>query len=457
MAPYKNLPRGTSVRAKKVVKQIFRPLERFLQMEASSGLVLLAVTAIALFWANSSWSDSYFSLWEYKLGLSFGEWNFERDVRFWINDGLMTFFFFVVGLELRREFVQGDLSEFKRATLPLMAALGGMVAPALIYFAFNKDLPSARGWGIPMGTDTAFALGILAILGKRVPAAARILLLGLAVIDDVGGILVIAFFYSSGIQYGGLVLAFLAFILVLFMQNIGIRSRMSYLIPGVMMWVGIYYAGIHPTLTGVVLGFLTPARPGFTPEKILELTKPYRQELVGLSEESNPSTEAMMSLFLSLRDIYREGLSFVDQLIQKLHGTVAYIIMPLFALANAGVIIGGTELGGEARNVFWGVVLGLVVGKPLGIFLTSLLAIKLGFSKMPVGIGYKGIFQVGMVGGIGFTMALFIAQLAFPSGDTLEVIKQGVLSASLVAAVVSLVTGFLWAPKVQPEASSESA
>jgi len=425
-------------------------------MEAASGLVLLTVTAVALLWANSSLKDSYFALWEHKLGFSFGTWSFESDVRFWINDGLMTLFFFIVGLELRREFAQGDLSEFKRATLPLMAAMGGMLAPALIYFFFNRGLPSVHGWGIPMGTDTAFALGILAILGRRVPAAARILLLGLAVIDDVGGILVIAFFYSSGIQYSGLVLAFLAFILVLFMQNIGIRSRMSYLVPGVMMWIGIYYAGIHPTLTGVVLGFLTPARPGYSPEKILELTKPYRQELVSLSEENNPSTEAMMSLFLSLRDIYREGLSFVDQLIQKLHGTVAYIIMPLFALANAGVTLGGTDLSGEAQNVFLGVALGLVLGKPLGIFLACFLAIQLGLSKMPSGMGYRGIFQVGMVGGIGFTMALFIAQLAFPSGDTLEVIKQGVLSASLVAAVVSLMMGYLWAPKTQAETSDEN-
>jgi NhaA family Na+:H+ antiporter len=427
-------------------------------MEASSGLVLLAVTAVALFWANSSWQDSYFSLWEYKLGLSIGTWSFERDLRFWINDGLMTFFFFVVGLELRREFVQGDLSEFKRATLPLMAAFGGMLVPSLIYFYFNKGLPSVRGWGIPMGTDTAFALGILAILGKRVPAAARILLLGSAVIDDVGGILVIALFYSSGIQYGGLALAFVAVIMVLLMQNVGIRSRLSYVIPGVLMWIGIYYAGIHPTLTGVVLGFLTPALPGFTPEKILELTKPYRQELVHLSEEPNPSTETMMSLFLSLRDIYREGLSFVDQLIQKLHGTVAYVIMPLFALANAGVILGGTNLSGDAQQVFWGVALGLVIGKPVGIFFSSFLAIRMGFSKMPEGLGYKGILQVGMVSGIGFTMALFIAQLAFTSGGfELEATKQAVLSASLVAAVVSLFIGFWRAPKAQTGTPNEDS
>ncbi|MCL2011234.1 MAG: Na+/H+ antiporter NhaA [Cystobacterineae bacterium] len=444
------------MRAKKVVKRIFWPLERFLQLEAASGFVLLAATAIALIWANSPWHESYFSIWEYKLGLSIGSERFERDLHFWINDGLMTFFFFVVGLELRRELVQGELSEFKRATLPLMAAIGGMLAPALIYFFFNQGLPSVRGWGIPMGTDTAFALGILAIIGKRVPPPARILLLGLAVMDDVGGVLVIAFFYSSGIKLAGLVAAFVAFVLVLAMQNMGVRKIWPYLIPGALMWAGIYYAGIHPTLAGVALGFLTPAVAGYTPAKILELSKPYRQKLVELSQEKNPSTETMMSLFFSLHEVYREGLSFVDQLIQKLHGTVAYIIMPLFALANAGVILGGVDFSGDSQKLFLGVALGLVLGKPFGIFLACFLGIRLGFSKMPTGMNFKTIALVGMVSGIGFTMALFIAQLAFPSGMDLETTKQAVLSASLVAAVVSLLIGFLGKHNIQPTEANEA-
>jgi NhaA family Na+:H+ antiporter len=460
-ATYKNLPRGTSVKARKVVKRILRPLELFLKLEAASGLVLLGATATALLWANSPWSETYFALRKYEIGFNIGSWSFVRDVEFWINDGLMTFFFFVVGLELRREFVQGELSEFKSATLPLVAALGGMLAPALIYFSFNKGLPAANGWGIPMGTDTAFALGILAILGRRVPAAARVLLLGLAVIDDVGAILVIALFYSSGIQYMGLLIALSAVGLIWLMRRLGLRGWL-YVLPGVVLWIGVYYAGIHPTLAGVVLGFLTPAVAGYTPEKLMELAGPRHQELNRLSKEAHPSTETLMGLLLSLRTIYREGLSFVDQLIHQLHGPVAYFIMPLFALANAGVVIGGVELSGETQTVFLGVSLGLLFGKPLGIFLLSFIAIKTGFSRMPQGMRFRGIFLVGMVGAIGFTMAIFIAQLAFTpetlgtdASRFLETSKLAILSASLVAALISLAIGFL-RPKVHPAPGEEA-
>ena len=457
---HKNLPRGTSVKARKVARRILRPLELFLQLEASSGLVLLSATAMALVWANFH-HPSYEHLWrEFQLGFSIGGWHFQRNLEFWINDGLMTFFFFLVGLELRREFSQGELSNFKSATLPIVAAFGGMLAPALIYFYFNKGLPAANGWGIPMGTDTAFALGILAILGRRVPAAARVLLLGTAVIDDVGAILVIALFYSSGIQYTGLVVATIAVGLIWVMRNLGMRGW-SYIIPAVTLWMGIYNAGIHPTLAGVVLGFLTPAVAGYTPAKLMELAGPRHQELNRLSKEANPSTETMMGLLLSLRTIYREGLSFVDQLIHKLHGPVAYFVMPLFALANAGVVLDSFELPGSTQNVFLGVTLGLLFGKPLGIFLTSVFAIKIGFSRIPQGMRFRGIFLVGMVSAIGFTMAIFISQLAFTpdslgaeSALFLKTSKLAILTASFIAAVISLGIGFL-RPKVHPPPEEE--
>jgi len=459
-ATYKNLPRGTSVRARKVVKRMLRPLEQFLQLEAASGLVLLSATAMALVWANLH-HQSYEQLWrEFQLGFSIGDWHFKRNLEFWINDGLMTFFFFLVGLELRREFAQGELSHFKSATLPIVAAFGGMLAPAIIYFYFNKGLPTANGWGIPMGTDTAFALGILAILGRRVPSAARVLLLGTAVIDDVGAILIIALFYSSGIQFMGLLLAAIAVGVIWVMRNLGMRGW-PYLIPAVMLWVGVYDAGIHPTLAGVVLGFLTPAVSGYTPAKLMELAGPRHQELNRLSKEEDPSMETMMGLLLSLRTIYREGLSFVDQLIHKLHGPVAYFVMPLFALANAGIALDNVVLPGSTQNVFWGVCLGLLLGKPLGIFLTSVFAIKIGFSRIPQGMRFRGIFLVGMVSAIGFTMAIFISQLAFTpdslgadSALFLKTSKLAILTASCIAAVLSLCIGFL-RPKVHPAPGEE--
>jgi NhaA family Na+:H+ antiporter len=459
-ATYKNLPRGTSVKARKFAKRILRPLERFLQLEASSGFVLLAATAVALIWANVH-NSSYEFLWrEYQLGFSLGGWHFQRNLEFWINDGLMTFFFFLIGLELRREFTQGELSQFKSATLPIVAAIGGMAAPALIYIYFNKGFPTVDGWGIPMGTDTAFALGILAILGKRVPAAARILLLASAVIDDVGAILVIALFYSSGVQYTGLLVGVVAIGTIWVMKNLGVRGW-PYIVPGVVLWIGIYNAGIHPTLAGVVLGFMTPAVAGYTPAKLMELAGPHHQGLHRLSKETSPSTETMMGLLLSLRTIYREGLSFVDQLIHKLHAPVAFFVMPVFALANAGVILSGVELPADTQNVFFGVALGLLLGKPFGIFMASFLAIKTGFSRMPQGMRFRGILLVGMVSAIGFTMAIFISQLAFTeaafgeaSSRIQETSKLAILTASFIAAVVSLVIGFL-RPKVHAPPSEE--
>jgi Na+:H+ antiporter, NhaA family len=253
-------PPGAWAPARRLVRRARAPVERFLAIEASSGILLLGVACVALLWANSPWAGAYEHLWHTRLGVSFGSWVFERDLHFWINDALMTVFFFVVGLEIRREIHHGELSELRRAALPLVAALGGMIAPAIIYTAFNFGLPAQVGWGVPMATDIAFAVGALALLGKRVPPALRILLLALAVIDDVGAILVIAVFYSSNIQLIGFVVLAVALGLLLVWQLLGVRSPWAYVIPGAAVWAGMYVAGIHPTLAGVVLGLLTPVR-----------------------------------------------------------------------------------------------------------------------------------------------------------------------------------------------------
>jgi NhaA family Na+:H+ antiporter len=363
---------------------------------------MLAAIA-ALLWANSSWRTAYFDLWDIRIGFE-GRFGFQRNLHFWINDGLMTVFFFVVGLEIRREIHSGELSEFRRAAFPFAAALGGMVVPALIFFGLNSGRPSVSGWAVPMATDIAFALGTLALLGKRVPPALRILLLALAVIDDVGAIAVIAFFYSTGFTALGLAGIGLGIIATFAMRTRGVSSPFAYLLPGFAVWLGAYKAGIHPTVAGVVMGLMTPVAP-------LGATR-------------------------------GEAVSPVEKLEHSLHPWVAFGVMPLFAFANAGVPIGQVSLTGDAKWVFLGVMLGLMIGKPLGIVAISSFSTYVGASVLQGGLRWSHIALVGMVGGIGFTMALFIAQLAFPSGPLLEAAKLAILCGSALAGLVSLITGY---------------
>jgi len=397
---------------------LISPVERFLAIEAASGILLLAAAALALAWANSPWQGSYQALWHTPIGLRLGPWQFERDLHFWINDGLMVIFFFVVGLEIRRELHAGELSEPRRAALPAFAALGGMIAPALIYLAFNGGTPAAAGWGVPMATDIAFAVGVLALLGKRCRPALRVLLLALAVIDDLGAIVVIALFYSSGIQLTGLAIAAAGLLLLLLLQKLGVRASWAYLPAGLVIWAGAYRAGVHPTLAGVVIGLLTPV-----------------QVWEG-----------------------REDVSPVDRLQHSLHPWVAYVIMPVFALANAGVTLGAAPLDGPGAPVLLGVALGLVLGKPLGVVALSWLAVRLRLAALPVGVRWLEVLVVGVVAGIGFTMALFIASLAFPDKALLEVAKLGVLAASAVAGLAGIAAGhLLLVPAAPPGAARDAA
>jgi NhaA family Na+:H+ antiporter len=384
------------------VQRILAPVERFLAIEASSGIVLMAAAVVALAWANSTRGTAYANLWHTPLGIRLAQVAFERDLHFWINDGLMTIFFFVVGLEIRRELHAGELRELRRAALPLAAALGGMLAPAVIFLALNAGRESMRGWAIPTATDIAFAVGALALLGKRVAPALRILLLALAVIDDVGAIVVIALFYSFDLSAAGFAVAGFGLLGIFILQKLGIRSSLAYVGPAIVLWAGTYLAGIHPALAGVVLGLLTPTVPA-------------------------------------------------ERLEQLLHRWVAFAIMPLFAFANAGVPFGEVSLEGDARWVFLGVGIGLLAGKPFGIFSASWLAVRFGVAALPRGVRWPHIAVLGMVGGIGFTMALFIAQLAFPAGPLLEIAKVAILSASALAGVLSIVAGHLIFPSRRPE------
>jgi NhaA family Na+:H+ antiporter len=383
---------------------------RFISVEAVSGIVLLIAAALALLWANSPWAASYVALWHLPLSFGIARYLPAHDLHFWVNDGLMTVFFLVVGLEIRREMHDGSLSDPRVATLPIIAAVGGVLVPALVYVAINHSPDTRAGWAIPTATDIAFAVGILSLCGKGVPSALRMLLLTLAIIDDIAAILVIAFFYSSGIDYTGLVIVAAAVALVLLMQRLGIRSPLFYVLPGALAWFGMLRAGMHPTLAGVILGLLTPATANFGRHRCVDPT----------------------------------ALAPVQQVESWLHPWVAYGIMPLFALANAGVSLGGVNLAaGKPLSVAAGIVAGLVLGKPVGIVLAALVAVSLKLCTLPEGVSWRHMVVLGLLGGIGFTMAIFISNLAFEGSALLASAKFAVLVASGAAAALGLILGRL--------------
>lgn len=417
-----------------------RPLERFLRVEAASGILLLLCSAVALFLANSPWADRYFELWHTPVGIRVGDFSFERSLEWVVNDGLMVIFFFVVGMEIRRELHHGELSEWRRAALPVAAALGGMVVPAVLYLSVAATSVTRSGWGIPMATDIAFAVGILTLLGKRVPAAMRVLLLALAVIDDLGAILVIALVYSSGIALSGLLVAALGFVGVFSMQRLGVRTKLAYVVPSVVAWAGFYGAGIHPTIAGVLVGLATPVRAWLGPEGFFRGVK---NELDHHARAA-PGSVDPHELAETLRHVdvaRREALSPAESLIETLHPWVAFGIMPVFALANAGVRIPVGVLDAESTRVLVGVALGLVLGKPVGVVGASWLALRTKVATLPAGLSSKHLVVLGVVAGVGFTMALFVSQLAFADPLLLGAAKLGVLTASGVAAVLGLVLG----------------
>lgn len=385
-------------------------LEAFFKTEAASGVVLLVAAVVALVLANSGMSDAYHRLQTLPVRLSVHSLAFERSLAWWVNDGLMVLFFFVVGLEIRREMHAGELSEWRRAVVPTAAALGGMIVPAGLYLVFAGRPESHAGWGVPMATDIAFAVGVLALLGSRVPSGLRTLLLALAIIDDIGAILVIAFAYSSGISLTGVLVALGGFAVVLVMKRLGVRRKLAYLAPALVVWAGTYAAGVHPTIAGVALGLVTPVVPGSSPSDV--------------DDAGTPTSPA-------------------EQLIHALHPWVAFGIMPLFALANAGVTLGGFHADEISLGVAAGVLVGLVVGKPLGVALATAIVLRLRLGELPAGLGRRHVVVVGIVAGIGFTMALFVAELAFSEGPLLDAAKLGVLVASALAGVATLVVGRL--------------
>ena len=399
---------------------------RFISVEAVSGLVLLAAAAIALVCANSSLSHAYESLWQRRL--SFGvPFLPAYDLRFWVNDGLMTIFFLLVGLEIRREIHDGTLSDPRIATLPIIAAAGGVLVPTLSYLLVWYLLGSAplarRGWAIPTATDIAFAVGVLSLIG-RVPPALRVLLLTLAIADDVAAILIIALCYSGGMVAGQFLLIAAGVALVLLLQALSVQSALAYALPGAVVWIGMLRAGVHPTLTGVLLGLLTPVTAVFG-------RRPHQRP----AARAGPSTADRL-------DAPRAADPPVVRVEAMLHPYVAFGIMPLFAFANAGVSLKGLELGaGAPLAVGAGIVVGLVLGKPMGIMLAAFAAVRLKIAELPAGVRWRQLLLLGILGGIGFTMSVFIANLAFEDRRLLAAAKFAVLVGSALAATLALMLG----------------
>jgi len=368
--------------------RLLRPLERLLRIEALGGVVLLAAAVLALVCANSPWSAWYERTWATRVAIGIGP---RETLRFWINEGLMTLFFLIVGLDLRHEFHQGILSDLRRAFLPIAAATGGMLVPALIYLGLNTGPINSRGWGVPIATDIAFSLGVLVLLGKRVPPSLRLLLLALATVDDIGSVLVVALFYPQAVSIAGLLIAAGGILGILLLLRFGVGRLLAYTLPAAIVWMGAFRAGLHPGIAGIPIGLLVPMKKGET-----------------------------------------------------LHRVVAYAITPLFALANAGVSIQGFALNvNSSMAVVWGVLLGRVLGKPAGILLASFATITAGISTLPPGVTWRGILTIGCLAGIGLTVPIYVAGVAFADQQLLAAAKLGLILASVASAAIGLFTGRL--------------
>jgi NhaA family Na+:H+ antiporter len=417
---------------KEPIDKITRPLNRFLHIESASGIVLIAATIIALVLANTGYAESYFHFWEQKIGFHIGSFSMDYSLHHWINDFLMAVFFFVVGLEVKRELVIGELNDMKKAALPIMGALGGMVLPAALYLMFQAGEPGQNGWGIPMATDIAFVVGCLAVLGKRIPNGLRVFLLSLAIADDIGAILVIAIGYTENLDIVALIYAAGGLLVFITFLKIGIRNAAILFVIALFVWYQIHESGIHATIAGVIIGLLTPINPWVSKSGLKTIINN------SLSFASGDGWSAEPQEYKTLREMEvasKKAISPVVRFENMLHPWVGFFIMPLFALSNAGVAI---ELDKIANPVAVAVMVGLFFGKPIGITLFSWLSVKIGFARLPRGVNWGAMIGAGFLAGIGFTMALFIAGLAL-SGDLLDSSKIGILIGSLISAVAGVI------------------
>ena len=415
-----------------VSRTFILPVQHFIHTESIGGIVLLAATLAALGWANSPWSNDYHHILETHLTLDVALFSVDLSIEEWINDGLMAIFFFVVGLEIKRELMFGQLSSVRSAALPTVAAAGGMVVPALIYLVFNLQGDGARGWGIPMATDIAFALGVLALLGRRIPMELRVFMLGLAVVDDLGAIAVIAVAYTESIDFGQLGLAASLTIVMIAANRLGLRQPAITAALAFLIWVAVLKSGVHATVAGVLIAGLTPAKPTFSREEFAQesdaLLAEYRTSIVAGDRERS---EVILGEIEELSQATEAPLERMERLA---HPWASYVILPLFALANAGINFSSESLGQAASSaVTIGVAGGLVLGKLVGITLFPWVASRLGLVQLPGPMSWTQVVGAGLLGGIGFTVAIFVAGLAFDDPTLVDEAKLGILGASLVA------------------------
>ncbi|MBN8731089.1 MAG: Na+/H+ antiporter NhaA [Acidobacteria bacterium] len=426
------------------IVNLMRPLHVFAGRETSGGIVLLLCTLVALVWANSPWYGSYAALWHTQLSVGAGGRTLSHDLHFWVNDGLMAIFFFVVGLEIKREMLVGELASLRKAAFPIAGALGGVVAPALLYTAFNRGGPGAAGWGIPMATDIAFVIGVMALLGDIVPLGLRVFLTALAIVDDIVAVLVIAVFYTAEISIPSLLAAGLCLAVLAAFNWLGVRHPIPYALVGVLLWASILESGVHATIAGVLLAMLIPARTAMDHPAFLQHAQGVISEYAGtLQAQDTVEVEEHRQMAIeALEDSCEKVQSPLHRLEHALHPWVTFAIMPLFALANAGVRLGG-DLGSQLGSpVASGVTAGLLFGKPLGITLLAWLAVRAGLAALPEGLSWLQVHAAGWLGGIGFTMSLFLAALAFNQEPLLVEAKVGILAGSLAAGMVG--SGLLW-------------
>lgn len=427
-----------TVNKEPIDKWIIEPFQNFINKTTSSGIVLFSSALVALILANSPFSKEYLHFWETNFSIGFGEYILTKSLHHWINDGLMAVFFFVVGLELKREIVGGELSQPKNAILPIVAALGGMIFPALIYFMFNSSGEASNGWGIPMATDIAFALGVLYLLGDKVPLPAKIFLTVLAIADDIGAVLVIAFFYTSTIDFNSLLVGAICMSILIFGNIIGVRNTLFYGIIGICgLWLAFLMSGIHATIAAVLAAFTIPVNPKITEKQFLTKLDSLYNRFKKAEPNDNPTvTSEQLHILEEIRGYSKKALTPLQRLEHRMHPLVAFIIMPIFALCNAGVEINSSIFDNGMSRVTLGIIFGLIFGKLIGIIGCTWLFTKLKWASLPDGLNFKHIIGVGFLASIGFTMSLFITELAFTDVQLITEAKFGVLIASFFASII---------------------
>lgn len=416
------MPRKRSPTQTPIVRML-SPLRDFVDTETSGALLIAMAAVAALIWANSPWSETYERLWSSQASLSVGGHSIDLDLRHWINDGLMTIFFLVVGLEIKREVVDGHLSNRRAALLPMLAAVGGMVVPAVVYLAIAGN-SAPRGWAIPMATDIALAVGVLAVAGSRLPSSLRAFLLGLAIVDDIGAIVIIAAVYSTGVLWSWLAATGLLLLGVTGVRWLGVHHVGVYVVLGFVVWFALHQAGLHPTLAGVALGLMAPSVPRL------------QSEYVDIDKLTDVSTAEAARETTTLA---KGSVSVVEWLQHVLHPWTSYVVVPIFALANSGIELSRSGFAAALRSpVAWGVFIGLVIGKPLGVVIAVKVAVRTGVADTPGGASSQQILGIGTAAGIGFTVALFITELAFTDVQQQSNAKLAILLASLIAAMAAM-------------------